>query len=184
MYRPFPMMLRLYCAYLLAPWPPFSLRRSGDAGGDWFAGWVDGPHCRRSGALGQLPVGGGCDRGWGVCALPFAPDLLFLFLSILRTPGYMARPLFIMDRPLRRFGLSGKAFIPMLMGVGVYGSGGHGARTMENEKDRRMTIMLEICSSSRCLGIWTDGLGVLPRYSGLGGFSLCHRDSILSSAPS
>jgi ferrous iron transport protein B len=67
---------------------------------------------------------------------------LFLFLSFLEDSGYMARAAFIMDRLLRRFGLSGKAFIPMLMGFGCSVPAVMGARTMENEKDRRMTIML------------------------------------------
>ena len=76
--------------------------------------------------------------------LTFLPQiaLLFLFLSILEDSGYMARAAFIMDRLLRRFGLSGKAFIPMLMGFGCTVPAVMGARTMENEKDRRMTIML------------------------------------------
>ncbi len=76
--------------------------------------------------------------------LTFLPQiaLLFFFLSILEDSGYMARAAFIMDRLLRRFGLSGKAFIPMLMGFGCSVPAIMGARTMENEKDRRMTIML------------------------------------------
>ena len=76
--------------------------------------------------------------------LTFLPQiaLLFLFLSLLEDSGYMARAAFIMDRLLRRFGLSGKAFIPMLMGFGCTVPAVMGARTMENEKDRRMTIML------------------------------------------
>ncbi len=76
--------------------------------------------------------------------LTFLPQIaiLFLFLSFLEDSGYMARAAFIMDRLLRRFGLSGKAFIPMLMGFGCTVPAIMGARTMENEKDRRMTIML------------------------------------------
>ena len=76
--------------------------------------------------------------------LTFLPQIaiLFLFLSFLEDSGYMARAAFIMDRLLRRFGLSGKAFIPMLMGFGCTVPAVMGARTMENEKDRRMTIML------------------------------------------
>jgi ferrous iron transport protein B len=68
--------------------------------------------------------------------------LLFLCLSFLEDSGYMARAAFVMDRTLRHFGLSGKAFIPMLMGFGCTVPAVMGARTMENEKDRRMTIML------------------------------------------
>ena len=76
--------------------------------------------------------------------LTFLPQiaLLFFFLSFLEDSGYMARAAFIMDRLLRRFGLSGKAFIPMLMGFGCSVPAIMGARTMENEKDRRMTILL------------------------------------------
>ena len=68
--------------------------------------------------------------------------LLFMFLSLLEDSGYMARAAFVMDRTLRHFGLSGKAFIPMLMGFGCTVPAVMGARTMENEKDRRMTILL------------------------------------------
>ncbi len=76
--------------------------------------------------------------------LVFLPQIaiLFIFLSFLEDSGYMARAAFIMDRLLQRFGLSGKAFIPMLMGFGCSVPAVMGARTMENEKDRRMTIML------------------------------------------
>ena len=76
--------------------------------------------------------------------LTFLPQiaLLFFFLSLLEDSGYMSRAAFIMDRALRRFGLSGKAFIPMLMGFGCTVPAVMGARTMENEKDRRMTILL------------------------------------------
>ena len=76
--------------------------------------------------------------------LVFLPQIavLFLFLSMLEDTGYMARAAFVMDRTLRHFGLSGKAFIPMLMGFGCTVPAIMGARTMENEKDRRMTILL------------------------------------------
>ncbi|MDR0916791.1 MAG: ferrous iron transport protein B [Oscillospiraceae bacterium] len=76
--------------------------------------------------------------------LTFLPQisLLFLCMSLLEDSGYMARAAFIMDRLLRRFGLSGKAFIPMLMGFGCAVPAVMGARTMESEKDRRMTILL------------------------------------------
>ena len=76
--------------------------------------------------------------------LTFLPQiaLLFFFLSLLEDSGYMARAAFIMDRLLKRFGLSGKAFIPMLMGFGCTVPAVMGARTMESEKDRRMTILL------------------------------------------
>ncbi len=73
----------------------------------------------------------------------FVPQMIVLFflLSILEDVGYMARVAFIMDRIFRRFGLSGKSFIPMLVGVGCGVPGVMASRTIENEKDRRMTIM-------------------------------------------
>ena len=67
--------------------------------------------------------------------------LLFLMLSILEDCGYMARVAFIMDRIFRRFGLSGKSFIPFLIGSGCGVPGIMATRTIENEKDRRMTMM-------------------------------------------
>ena len=108
--------------------------------------------------------------------LTFLPQiaLLFLFLSLLEDSGYMARAAFIMDRLLRRFGLSGKAFIPMLMGFGCTVPAVMGARTMENEKDRRMTIMLvPFMSCSARLPVYgLISAAFFPRYSGLVVFSL------------
>ena len=73
----------------------------------------------------------------------FVPQmlLLFLMLSILEDIGYMARIAFIMDRIFRKFGLSGKSFIPMLIGSGCGVPAVMASRTIENERDRRMTIM-------------------------------------------
>ena len=68
--------------------------------------------------------------------------ILFLFISILEDSGYMARVAFIMDRVFRKFGLSGKSFIPILIGAGCGVPAIMSTRTIENEKDRRMTIML------------------------------------------
>ena len=75
--------------------------------------------------------------------LGFVPQMLVLFflLSILEDVGYMARVAFIMDRIFRRFGLSGKSFIPMLVGTGCGVPGVMASRTIENDRDRRMTIM-------------------------------------------
>lgn len=75
--------------------------------------------------------------------LGFVPQMLvlFIFLAILEGCGYMARVAFIMDRIFRRFGLSGKSFIPMLIGTGCGVPGIMASRTIENERDRRMTIM-------------------------------------------
>ena len=75
--------------------------------------------------------------------LGFVPQMLvlFLMLSVLEDVGYMARVAFIMDRIFRKFGLSGKSFIPMLIGSGCGVPGVMASRTIENERDRRMTIM-------------------------------------------
>ena len=75
--------------------------------------------------------------------LGFVPQMLVLFilLAILEYCGYMARIAFIMDRIFRKFGLSGKSFIPILVGVGCGVPGIMASRTIENEKDRRMTVM-------------------------------------------
>ncbi len=75
--------------------------------------------------------------------LGFVPQMLvlFLLLAFLESCGYMARIAFVLDRIFRRFGLSGKSFIPMLVGVGCGVPGVMASRTIENERDRRMTIM-------------------------------------------
>lgn len=75
--------------------------------------------------------------------LGFVPQLfvLFILLAILESCGYMARVAFVLDRIFRKFGLSGKSFIPMLIGTGCGVSGIMASRTIENERDRRMTIM-------------------------------------------
>lgn len=75
--------------------------------------------------------------------LGFVPQMLvlFLLLAFLESCGYMARVAFIMDRIFRRFGLSGKSFIPMLIGTGCGVPGVMASRTIENERDRRMTVM-------------------------------------------
>ena len=75
--------------------------------------------------------------------LGFVPQMLvlFLLLAVLEACGYMARIAFVLDRVFRKFGLSGKSFIPMLIGVGCGVPGVMASRTIENERDRRMTIM-------------------------------------------
>ncbi len=75
--------------------------------------------------------------------LGFVPQMivLFLFLAFLESCGYMARVAFILDRIFRKFGLSGKSFIPILIGTGCGVPGVMASRTIENERDRRMTIM-------------------------------------------
>ena len=75
--------------------------------------------------------------------LGFIPQMfvLFILLSFLEDCGYMARVAFVMDRVFRRFGLSGKSFIPMLVSTGCGVPGVLATKTIENEKDRRMTVM-------------------------------------------
>jgi ferrous iron transport protein B len=91
--------------------------------------------------LNSLVVGG--IIGGLAAPIGFAPQMaiLFFFLSILEDCGYMARIAFIMDRIFRRFGLSGKSFIPLLISTGCGVPGIMSTKTIENEKDRRITIM-------------------------------------------
>lgn len=88
-------------------------------------------------------VGGGILAGLGG-VVSFLPQILVLFLlmSILEDSGYMARVAFVMDRFFRKFGLSGKSFIPMLMGFGCSVPALMASRTLDNEKDRRLTMMI------------------------------------------
>ena len=111
--------------------------------GEWVPGLVDS-------ALGALGVEGwlygliqdGIVAGVGA-VLGFVPQMLVLFflLAILEDIGYMARVAFIMDRIFRRFGLSGKSFIPMLVSTGCGVPGIMASRTIEQERDRKMTII-------------------------------------------
>ena len=114
---------------------------------DVFAGWLtDGAAglMEKVGAAEWLTslVSDGIVGGVGA-VLGFVPQMLvlFLMLCILEDVGYMSRVAFIMDRLFRRFGLSGKSFIPMLVGSGCGVPGVMATRTIENERDRRMTIM-------------------------------------------
>lgn len=108
--------------------------------------------------------------------LVFLPQIsiLFFFLSILEDSGYMSRAAFIMDRPLRKLGLTGKSFIPMLMGFGCTTPAVMAARTMENENDRKMTIMLTpFMSCGAKLPIYALFTGLFfERYKGLVVFSM------------
>jgi len=136
------------------------------------AGWLEA--VRAPGWLSGLLVDGLISGVGGV--LTFLPmiALLFLFLSMLEDSGYMARAAFVMDRTLRHFGLSGKAFIPMLMGFGCTVPAVMGARTMENDKDRLMTILLVPFMSCGArlpiYGLMTAAF--FPRYAGLVVFGL------------
>jgi len=102
-------------------------------------GWLEHIDCNE--VLASLIVDG-IIGGVGA-VLGFVPQMLvlFLLLAILEDVGYMARIAFIMDRIFRKFGLSGKSFIPMLVSTGCGVPGVMASRTIENERDRRMTVM-------------------------------------------
>ena len=126
----------------------------GTMGTDWandvlFGEWVPGLFDTILGALGMAEGGwlygliqDGIVAGVGA-VLGFVPQMLvlFLLLAILEDCGYMARVAFIMDRIFRRFGLSGKSFIPMLVATGCGVPGIMASRTIEQDRDRKMTIM-------------------------------------------
>jgi len=103
--------------------------------------------------------------------LSFLPIIvtLFFFLSILEDTGYMARVAFIMDKPLRKFGLSGRSFVPMLMGFGCTVPAIMATRTLASERDRRMTIMLTpFMSCSAKIPIYAVfGAAFFPRHAAI-----------------
>ena len=116
-----------------------------------FGVWVPGIGALLGDGLDKLGVGETVkslvvDGAWGGVAtvLGFVPviTIVFLFLAFLEDCGYMARVAFIMDRLFRKFGLSGKSFIPMIVGKGCGVPAVMAARTIESERDRRMTIIL------------------------------------------
>ncbi len=111
-----------------------------EALGEWATGLLEGIG---AGEVAISLVVDGIIAGVGA-VFTFVPQLMimFFFLSLLEDSGYMARVAFIMDRLFRKFGLSGKSFIPMLVGTGCSIPGVMASRTIENERDRRMTIML------------------------------------------
>ena len=103
--------------------------------------------------------------------MSFIPQilLLFLFIAILEDSGYMARVAFILDRAFRKFGLSGKAFIPMLTGFGCSVPAIMATRTLEDEKEKNRTIRLMTCFSCGAKApIWTmlAAVGVLAGFNG------------------
>ncbi len=136
----------MYCVYWIAmgPFGTFLTDWTNDVlGGEWL---TEGSRAIFEGmGLSDWLVGllsDGIFAGVGA-VLGFVPQMLVLFflLAILEDCGYMARIAFIMDRIFRRFGLSGKSFIPMLIGTGCGVPAVMASRTIENERDRRMTIM-------------------------------------------
>ncbi len=115
---------------------------------DTFVGaWIQEPVMNWLGSIGTADwlvglIGDGIIGGVGA-VIGFVPQMLvlFLLLAILEDVGYMSRVAFIMDRIFRRFGLSGKSFIPMLISSGCGVPGVMASRTIENDRDRKMTIM-------------------------------------------
>lgn len=111
---------------------------------DGVIGWVDAG-LSRAGAAGWVHglIVDGVLAGVG-SVLSFMPTiiLLFLLLSILEDSGYMARAAFLMDKPMRKLGLNGRSFIPMVMGFGCTVPAVMGARSMQSQRDRRFTIMM------------------------------------------
>lgn len=103
--------------------------------------------------------------------LSFLPTIvvLFFFLSILEDSGYMARIAFVMDKPLRKIGLSGRSFVPMLIGFGCSVPAIMASRTIPSQRDRKMTIMLTpFMSCSAKLPIYAlFSTAFFPKYSGL-----------------
>ncbi|MEG1641876.1 MAG: ferrous iron transport protein B [Synergistaceae bacterium] len=123
--------------------------------GDFFIGWIEESSGSITAFLETFLTGAGVSEwlislindgciGGVTSVLTFVPQLmiLYVFIAILEDSGYMARVAFIMDRIFRSFGLSGKSFIPMLIGSGCAVPAIMGSRTIENDKDRRMTIIL------------------------------------------
>ena len=113
--------------------------------------WIPGIGALLEGGLDAIGVGGTVkslvlDGAWGGVAtvLGFVPVIfvVFVFLAFLEDCGYMARVAFIMDRLFRKFGLSGKSFIPIIVGKGCGVPAVMATRTIESERDRRMTIIL------------------------------------------
>ncbi len=148
--------LIMFCIYAIAmgPSPADGGIGIGTLGTDWandvlFGQWVPGLfdsilgalHVASDGALYGL-IQNGIVAGVG-SVLGFVPQMLvlFLLLSVLEDVGYMARVAFIMDRIFRRFGLSGKSFIPMLVATGCGVPGIMASRTIEQDRDRKMTVM-------------------------------------------
>ncbi|MBR5322770.1 MAG: ferrous iron transport protein B [Clostridia bacterium] len=142
-----------------------------ESGIDAITGIVDGllTNWNVNGALHSL-VMDGIFNGVG-SVLSFIPIIviLFLFLSLLEDSGYMARVAFVMDKPLRKIGLSGRSIVPMLIGFGCTVPGVMASRTLPSERDRKMTILLTpfmSCTAKLPIyGFFANAF--FPKYSGL-----------------
>ncbi len=135
----------MYCVYWLAMGPlgSFLTDWTNDVFGEWLIGLAtSGLEALNASEWVTSLVADGIVGGVSA-VLGFVPQMivLFLLLCVLEDVGYMARVAFVMDRIFRKFGLSGKSFIPMLVSSGCGVPGVMATRTIENERDRRMTIM-------------------------------------------
>lgn len=150
--------------------------------GAWLQGWMEIGVEALTGAVGSLLVHIGVNEALrslvmdGIFAgvgsvLSFLPIIvvLFFFLSLLEDTGYMARVAFVMDKLLRKLGLSGRSIVPMLIGFGCTVPGVMASRTLPSERDRKMTIMLTpFMSCSAKLPIYGFFTHIFfPKYSGL-----------------
>ena len=131
----FLMWLMFYCTFNLGAYPQEWIEQLVGLIGQGVDAWMP------DGALKDLLVDGVIGGVGSV--IVFLPNImiLYLFIAFMEDSGYLARAAFIMDRIFRRFGLSGKSFIPVLVGTGCGVPGVMASRTIENERDRRMTIM-------------------------------------------
>lgn len=142
-----------------------------ESGIDYLTGIVDGllTGWNVNEALHSLVIDG-IFNGVG-SVLSFIPIIviLFLFLSLLEDSGYMARVAFVMDKPLRKIGLSGRSIVPMLIGFGCTVPGVMASRTLPSERDRKMTILLTpfmSCTAKLPIyGFFANAL--FPKYSGV-----------------
>ncbi len=139
-------LLALGAIFGIEPVPSPGVWLQGLAGGfmDWLSA-ASGALLSSAGAAAWVSglVVDGLIAGVG-SVLSFVPQImmLFLFLTLLEDSGYMSRAAFLMDRLLRRFGLSGKAFLPLLMGFGCSVPAMMGTRVLDNDRERRLTVML------------------------------------------
>lgn len=138
------LLVMLLMFSLIFGYPGTRMKELAEQGVQMVSAWL-GAFLERAGASwwAREMVVDGIWAGVGgmLCFLP-QMALLFLFLSLLEDSGYMARSAFVMDRLLRKTGLSGKAFIPLLMGFGCTTPAVMAARTLERERERKLTVLL------------------------------------------
>lgn len=159
------MALMFVCIFVLAEWPMNWIQAGSDALAEWVGGW----QWLGDGALKSLLTDGVIAGVGGI--VKFLPQILilFFFLGLLEDTGYMARAAFIMDRLMSRVGLHGKSFVPMLSSLACAIPGIMATRTIENRKDRLVTILVApLMSCSARLPVYSILITVmLPAGSGL-----------------